>query len=81
MSKTRVELNIAGFNALRKSPEMTAGLQELAEGIAQRAGSGYGTEVKNFPSRAVASVYTEDPDAMRACARDGGGALLRALQS
>lgn len=81
MAKTRVKLSIRGFNQLRKSPEMVAGLQEIASGIAQRAGDGYGTDTKKFPSRTIASVYTATPEAMRACAKDGGGTLLRALQS
>ena len=81
MSRTRVKLNIKGFNALRKSPEMVAGLQELADGIAGRAGNGYGTDMKYYGSRAVASVYTESYDAMRECSRTSGDPLLRALQS
>lgn len=65
MSRTRVKLNYQGFNELRKSPEMRAALTAEAQSIAQRAGEGYETDEKLFLSRAVASVATVTPQAMR----------------
>ena len=81
MAKTKVKLNISGFNELRKCAEMQAGLSEIAQGIAGRAGDGYASDLTQYPSRVVASVYTESAEAMRECARSAGNPILEALQS
>ncbi len=65
MSKTRVELNYAGFNAVRKSPEMVSILSEITAGIVSRAGDGYAADSKQMSTRAIASVYTDTAEAMQ----------------
>lgn len=65
MSKTKVTLLHEGFNELRRSPEMRAALAAEAARIAQRAGDGYETDEKLLSGRAVASVATATPGAMR----------------
>lgn len=65
MSRTKVKLLYKGFNELRKSPEMRAAVEAEAQRIAAAAGEGYETDLKEFPSRAVASVATATPKAMR----------------
>ncbi|MBR6206995.1 MAG: hypothetical protein IKQ73_07525 [Oscillospiraceae bacterium] len=57
MGKLTIKLNSAGVRALLKSPEMQAMLSERARQIADRAGSGYETDVFNGKTRANASVY------------------------
>jgi hypothetical protein len=59
MSKVRIELNSAGVRALLKSAEMEAGLQELAGGIRDGCGEGYGQDTRQMPTRVIASVFTE----------------------
>ena len=81
MAKTKVKLNIAGFNALRSSAEMQAGLSQIAQGIAAKAGDGYASDVTQYPTRAVASAFTESSTAMRECAKSAGNPILEALQS
>lgn len=66
MSKNvKIELNRAGVRALLKSSEMQGLLLDHAEAIAGRAGDGYAAESAVLGTRAVASAYTENPDAMR----------------
>lgn len=65
MSKTRVVLNIAGFNEFRKSVEMEALVSELAEGVQGRVGQGYAVDTHQMPSRVIASVYTDTFEAMQ----------------
>lgn len=65
MADIEVKLNSAGVKALLKSGEMEAAVRQEAENIAQRAGEGYGTDVKMMKSRVIASAYTETFDAMR----------------
>ena len=81
MAKTKVKLNLAGFTELRNSPEMVAGLNEMIQGVAQRAGDGYAADVQTGRKRAIARAYTESFEAMRESAKDGGDKLLEALQS
>lgn len=79
MAKTRVELNHAGFRALLSSPELSAGLGGIADGIAARAGDGYASDVYQTPGRAVASAYTATTEAMRH--EHKHNTLLKAMQS
>ncbi len=65
MSKTRVVLNYKGFNEFRKSSEMEALVQELADGIQSRVGQGYASDTKQMSTRVIASVYTDTFDAMQ----------------
>lgn len=77
MAKTKVKLNIAGFNELRKSGEVEALVSGEAEKIASAAGSGFAVGVHQKGSRVIANVYTETADAMRAEAKSG--ALSKAV--
>lgn len=81
MAKTQVKLNYAGFNALRKDPSLTAGMYELARGIAERAGDGYAADTFEGRTKNLASAYTATPRAMRECAKRSGDPLLEAMQS
>ena len=53
MGKLTIKLNSAGVRAMLKSPEMQAMLSERARQIADRAGSGYETDVYNTLLKAV----------------------------
>lgn len=81
MAKTKVKLNISGFNELRRSAEMQAGLSELAQSVAAKAGEGYSSDLTQYPSRSAASVYADSIEAKRECARSAGNPILEALQS
>lgn len=59
MSKTRVVLNNAGFNELRKSPEMRALLEEVAR---EKAGSDCDYKVVSAGTRLVAKVIDKKGD-------------------
>ena len=61
MSNVKFEPNIAGFNELRRSPEMQNIIRQEAEAYAARAGNGY--KVKMYPSRAVAIVEAATDEA------------------
>ena len=80
MAKTKVVLNYAGFNELRKDPALTAGMREIAQGIAERAGDGYEADSFEGRTKNLASAYTATPKAMRECARSAGNPLLEAMQ-
>lgn len=67
----KVKLNIAGFNALRNSPEMVAALEAEARKTQARAGAGVGVAVHKKSSRAIANVYTESAEAMKSEAKHG----------
>ncbi len=60
---------------------MQAGLTELAQGIAAKAGEGYAADLSQTPSRSVASVYTDSFEAMRECAKAARDPILKAVQS
>lgn len=77
MAKSKVKLNIAGFNELRKSGEVEALVSGEAEKIASAAGPGFAVGVHQKGSRVIANVYTETADAMRAEAKSG--ALSKAV--
>ena len=61
--KVDVKLNLAGVRALRKSPELVAGLKAIADGA---AGPGWETDTKEMGTRTIASIYSTDPEAIQA---------------
>ncbi|WP_029171113.1 hypothetical protein [Streptococcus suis] len=65
MSKMRFKLNRAGVRELLKSPEMQAVLTDKANGIRNRAGDGYESNVYVGTTRANAMVYTDTIQAIR----------------
>ena len=79
MARTKVVLNYAGFNELRKSPAISAVLYRTASGIASRAGTGYAADLFEGRTKNLASAYTATPEAMRACAARAGDPLLEAM--
>ncbi len=62
MSNVRIELNIAGVEALRRSPEVKAMLRETAEDLAGKMGSGYayGTSQGKKRARAWIGAVTQE---------------------
>lgn len=76
---TKVKLNLAGFRELRKSPEMEAGLRDMARFIASGCGDGYFSDVYQAKTRAIASVYTGTSAAMKDNAKNN--TILKAMQS
>lgn len=77
MAKTKVKLNIAGFNELRSRGEVAAIVEEQANGIAGRAGDGFEVGVHQKGTRVIANVYTRTAKAMVAEAKHG--ALSKAV--
>lgn len=59
MSNFTVKLNTSGVRELLKSKELQDGLDEIARGIAGRAGDGYASDTKQMPTRVIASAYTD----------------------
>lgn len=74
----KVSVSYQGVGKLLKSKEMQGGLQDLAAGIARRAGSGYASDTKMMGTRVIASAYTEDEAAMRDSLENN--TLLKAVQ-
>lgn len=75
MSKVKIELNLAGINAMMKSAEIQAALQSAGEAVAQNAGglSGgakYGARTHTANWVAITNVYPEDAEAARANYKD-----------
>lgn len=58
MSRVRIELNSQGIQALLKSPEMQAVLEQSAGALRNRVGGDYETEMHVADTRAWASVTT-----------------------
>lgn len=77
MGKAKVELNLAGFYGLRTSPEMQNLLATKAGEIRSRAGDGFSSGVKAGPKTAVARVWPNGKEGMRAEAKNG--ALSKAV--
>lgn len=65
-SSKKMELSIdyAAVGALLRGSEVKDMLTQAAGEIQGRAGAAYETDVKSMASRAIASVYTEDSDAI-----------------
>lgn len=81
MARTKVKLLYSGFDQLRKSPEMQGYLDELIQGVAQRAGDGYAADVMVGRKKVIANAYTDSFKARRECAKTSGNTLMEALQS
>lgn len=62
MSKVRFELNKKGVGELLKSQEMKDVLSSYASDIQGRVGGSYQTDTMQMGTRAIASVFTEEPD-------------------
>lgn len=65
MSKVELVLNESGIRQLLKSHEMKAGLGDIAQNIASRAGEGYESDIKYMRTRVIASAYTATEEAMQ----------------
>ncbi len=79
MSKMRFKLNPAGVRDLLKSPEMQAVLTEKANGIRNRAGDGYASDIYVGKNRANAMVYADSIKAKRDNKKNN--TLLKAVKS
>ena len=58
-NKVEFKLNSAGVRQLLKSPEMQAGIMQIADHAVSRLGSGYVSEKRNYPERCGAVVKAE----------------------
>lgn len=65
MSKKGFVPDYKGFDEFRRSPEVQEVIKEHAERIRASLGGNYKTDLKELSTRAVASVYTEDPKEVR----------------
>lgn len=79
MTKVRVDLHIAGFNALRNSPGVVGLLRSKANAVASAAGAGHDVQVKVGGARARATVMTKTPAARAREAKNR--TLLRAVDA
>ncbi|MCR1233228.1 hypothetical protein [Streptococcus suis] len=79
MSKMRFKLNRAGVRDLLKSPEMQAVLTDKANGIRNRAGDGYASDIYVGKTRANAMVYADSFKAKRDNKKNN--TLLKAVKS
>lgn len=73
MPQMRIKWHPGAFAAVRTSPEAMSAVNELAEGIAARAGDGYTAspaETTGGKVRGRASVYTETFEAILDQARN-----------
>lgn len=78
MSKrVEIELNSAGIRELLKSYEIKSYCEELARGVAGRAGDGYAVDSMVGKTRANASVYADTKEANRDNMKNN--TLLKAL--
>ena len=60
----RILWHIAGFQALRKSPQITADITERVAAVAAACGEGYDSAVTRGGSRVRGTVVTATPRAM-----------------
>lgn len=65
MAKIRIELNSEGIRQMLKGAEVEQAVGDVAKQIADRAGTGYGSDTKQMPGRVVASAFTETKEAMQ----------------
>ncbi|HEL2235824.1 hypothetical protein Q7V18_02065 [Streptococcus suis] len=65
MARTKFKLNRAGVRELMKSPKMQAVLTDKANGIRNRAGTGYESDIFVGKTRANAMVYADSYQAKR----------------
>ncbi|HEL1545481.1 hypothetical protein HPA24_04455 [Streptococcus suis] len=79
MASMRFKLNRAGVRELMKSPEMQAVLTDKANGIRNRAGAGYESDIFVGKTRANAMVYADSIKAKRDNKKHN--TLLKAVKS
>lgn len=60
MSKIRVELNLAGINAMMKSEGVVSVLQAAGNAVASAAGPGYESSTHQASYVAIANVWAND---------------------
>ena len=63
MSKTRIEVNAKGIKELLKSEGAMNACMNIADGIAQELGDGYGTNSRTGRKRAIAEIKAETAEA------------------
>ncbi|HEL1610753.1 hypothetical protein UN600_04415 [Streptococcus suis] len=79
MARMKFKLNRAGVRELMKSPEMQAVLTDKANGIRNRAGTGYESDIFVGKTRANAMVYADSFQAKRDNKKNN--TLLKAVKS
>ncbi|WP_449450889.1 hypothetical protein [Streptococcus suis] len=79
MARTKFKLNRAGVRELMKSTEMQAVLTDKANGIRNRAGTGYESDIFVGKTRANAMVYADSYQAKRDNKKHNN--LLKAVKS
>lgn len=79
MARTRVDLHIKGFNALRNQPGVIGLLRTKADAIARAAGEGHDVIVRPGAARARATIMTVSPAAKAREAKRRN--LLRSLDA
>ncbi|HEM3699033.1 TPA: hypothetical protein U1C85_002127 [Streptococcus suis] len=79
MARMKFKLNRAGVRDLLKSPEMQAVLTDKANGIRNRAGDGYESDIYVGKTRANAMVYADSFQAKRDNKKHN--TLLKAVKS
>lgn len=67
MAKTKIKINRMGVRAMLNEPGAVAVCKQYASQVAQRAGSGYGMEVKHGKRRASVRVVAQTEAAKRDC--------------
>lgn len=77
MSNHRINWNIEGFHELRRDPALRSHIDNLARGVASRAGVGFDWKSLADENRHRAIVFTDTPRAMVVNARDN--TLIKAL--
>lgn len=77
MGKVRYEWNLDAFHEMRRDPFLQSHIDNLARGIAQRAGPGFSWKSRTDENRHRAIVFTGSQRAQYVNARDN--TLLKAL--
>lgn len=77
MAKSYFKYSRAGFNELRRSPEMLAACQEIASSVCSRAGKGFGTGTRMYRSRCGVAVFPVTQEGVRDNLKNN--TLLKAL--
>lgn len=77
MSKVRFELNISGFNELRKSEKVVEECRKYADRVSAAAGEGFKAEARHYPDRDGYAVFPDTPKAIARNLRENS--LLKAL--
>ena len=79
---TKFKWSPAAYNQIRREPALCAQVDDLAAGVAERAGRGFdwksGIRAGRNGTRHRAIVFTDSPRAMRVNARDN--TLLKVLK-